>query len=148
MAVIKQQADIFECVGIDECFIDVSERAKGNFDFGKAIAHSLKEQILDCAKITCSIGIAPNKMLAKIASDYVKPDGLTIIRPEDVTQFISSLDLDKIPGIGPKTRDRLAKLGVRTSGELESFDFFRLTAEFGKKNATYIYNAARGVDNE
>jgi DNA polymerase IV (DinB-like DNA polymerase) len=148
MAAIKEQADIFERIGIDECFLDVSERAKGSFNFAEVLAHTLKQQVLDRAKITCSIGVAPNKMLAKIASDYNKPNGLTIIRPENVTRFIFSLSVDKIPGIGPKTCERLAELGIRTSRELASFDLFRLIDEFGKKTATYIYNAAKGVDNE
>jgi DNA polymerase IV (DinB-like DNA polymerase) len=87
-------------------------------------------------------------MLAKIASDFQKPDGLTVVKPDDAQKFVEMLDVDKIPGVGPKTRDRLAELGVKTAGELAVFDIYRLVQEFGKKNATYMHNAAKGVDDE
>ena len=148
MAAIREHADVFEHVGIDECFIDASGRASGSFDVAKGLAHKIKQQIQERTKLTCSIGVAPNKMLAKIASDYCKPDGLTIVRPQDALRFVSALDVDKIPRIGPKTRDRLAELGVKTAGDLASFDLFRLIGEFGKKTATYMHNAAKGVDDE
>ncbi|MEO9363799.1 MAG: DNA polymerase IV [Nitrososphaera sp.] len=148
MAAIKEHADVFEHVGIDECFIDVSWRASGSFDAAEELAREIKRQVQERTKLSCSIGVAPNKMLAKIASDYNKPDGLTIVRDEDALRFVSALDVDKIPGIGPKTRDRLAELEVKTTGDLASFDLFRLIGEFGKKTATYIHNAAKGVDDE
>ncbi|UVS69513.1 DNA polymerase IV [Nitrososphaera viennensis] len=148
MSAIKEHADVFEHVGIDECFIDVSGRANGRFDAAEALARTVKQRVQERTKLTCSVGVAPNKMLAKIASDYNKPDGLTVVRPENALQFVSALDVDKIPGIGPKTRDRLAELGVKTAGDLASFDLFRLIKEFGKKTATYIHNAAKGIDDE
>ncbi len=153
MAAIRKYADVFEHLGIDECFIDVSRRAasmndNNNFDAAAALARAIKQQVQERTKLTCSIGVAPSKILAKIASDYDKPDGLTVVRPENALQFVSALDADRIPGIGPKTRDRLAELGVKTAGDLASFDFFRLIAEFGKKTATYIHNAAMGIDDE
>ncbi|AIF83738.1 nucleotidyltransferase/DNA polymerase involved in DNA repair [Candidatus Nitrososphaera evergladensis SR1] len=148
MAVIKEHADVFEHVGIDECFIDVSQRVKGSFDAAGALARTIKQQVQERIGLTCSVGVAPNKMLAKVASDYNKPDGLTAVGPENAVQFISALDVDKIPGIGPKTRDRLAELGVKTAGDLASFDLFKLMQEFGKKTATYIHNAAKGIDDE
>lgn len=153
MAVIRENADVFEHVGIDECFIDVSRRAarinnNNSFDAAGALARTIKQRVQERTKLTCSIGVAPNKMLAKIASDYDKPDGLTVVRPENALQFVSALDADKIPGIGPKTRDRLAELGVKTAGDLASFDLFKLIDEFGKKTATYIHNAAKGIDDE
>jgi DNA polymerase IV (DinB-like DNA polymerase) len=148
MGAIKEHADVFERVGIDECFIDVSVCANGSFDSAEALARTIKQYVLERAKITCSVGVAPNKMLAKIASDYAKPDGLTLVRPENTLQFVSALNADRIPGIGPKTRDRLAELGVKTAGDLASFDLFKLIGEFGKKTATYIHNAAKGIDGE
>lgn len=154
MAAIKEHAGVFEHVGIDECFVDVSRRVAdaGNsnsaFDSAEALARKVKDTVLGRVKLSCSIGVAPNKMLAKIASDHVKPDGLTVVRPEDVLQFVSALDVGKIPGIGPKTRDRLAELGVKTAGDLAALDLFRLIDEFGKKNAAYIHNAAKGNDDE
>ena len=87
-------------------------------------------------------------MLAKVASDYKKPDGLTVVAPTGVGAFVSGLDVSKIPGIGPKTKERLAERGVQTAGQLATFDLFRLMEEFGKKNATYMHNAAMGIDDE
>jgi DNA polymerase IV (DinB-like DNA polymerase) len=148
MAAIRSNADIFEHVGIDECFVDVSERTDGVFDAAEGLARSMKDEVRQAAQISCSIGIAPNKMLAKIASDFEKPDGLTVVRPEDAEKFVALLAVDKIPSIGPKTRDRLAELGVKTAGDLAGFDIYRLVKEFGKKNATYMHNAAKGIDDE
>lgn len=147
MEVIKRHADVFEHVGIDECFIDVSGRI-GDFKSAEELARTIKHGIKEKTSLTCSVGVAPNKMLAKIASDYNKPDGLTVIRPEDAVQFISALEVDRIPGIGPKTRDRLAELGVKTAGDLAAFDLFKLIDEFGRKTAAYIHNAAKGIDEE
>lgn len=148
MSVIRNNVDIFERVGIDECFADVSERTGDNFGAAGNLARKIKDDTKRTTQISCSVGVAPNKMLAKIASDYKKPDGLTVVRPEDAEGFVAALGVDKIPGIGPKTRDRLAELGVKTVGDLAAFDIYKLVGEFGKKNATYMLNAAKGVDNE
>lgn len=147
MAVIRENADVFEHVGIDECYIDVSKKA-GDFKNAEELARTVKQKVKAKTGLTCSAGVAPNKMLAKIASDYKKPDGLTVVKPQDAVQFVSALDVDKIPGIGPKTRDRLAELEVKTAGDLAGIDLFKLTEEFGKKTGTYMHNAARGIDDE
>jgi DNA polymerase IV (DinB-like DNA polymerase) len=144
MAIIKKHADVFEHVGIDECYLDVSTAAGGP----EMVARQIKTEIKSQLQLTCSVGIAPNKMLAKIASDMQKPDGLTIVNEQDAAGFVASLDVDKIPGIGPKTKERLAEMGVATAGQLAAVDLFRLIDEFGKKTGTYIHNAARGVDEE
>ncbi|MGI0005798.1 MAG: Y-family DNA polymerase, partial [Nitrososphaera sp.] len=133
MAIIKSHAQVFEHVGIDECYVDVS----GAPDPEK-LARQIKGEIKSRLQLTCSVGIAPNKMLAKIASDMQKPDGLTAVKPQDAAGFVAALDVDKIPGIGPKTKERLAQLGVVTAGQLAAFDLFKLIDEFGKKTATYI----------
>jgi DNA polymerase IV (DinB-like DNA polymerase) len=143
MAMIKKHADVFEHVGIDECYLDVSTAGDPEM-----VARQIKAEIKSQLQLTCSVGIAPNKMLAKIASDMRKPDGLTIIKEQDAAGFVASLDVDKIPGIGPKTKERLAEMGVTTAGQLAAVDLFRLIDEFGKKTGTYIHNAARGIDGE
>lgn len=148
MSAIRNCVDVFERVGIDECFADVSERTGGDFAAAESLARNVKDDVRKMAQISCSIGVAPNKMLSKIASDFKKPDGLTVVRPEDAERFVASLDVDKIPGIGPKTRDRLGDLGVKVAGDLAAFDIYRLVQEFGKKNATYMHNAAKGIDEE
>jgi DNA polymerase IV (DinB-like DNA polymerase) len=142
MSSIRENADLFEQVGIDECYIDVSGRT--DLDGAKDLAIMIKTEVRNQAGISCSVGIAPNKLLAKIASDMQKPDGLTVIGPE----HMAGLDVDKIPGIGPKTKQRLAELGVQTAGQLAAMDMFQLIEEFGKKSAAYIHNAAQGINDE
>ena len=147
MSMIETHADRFEHVGIDECYIDVSERA-ASFAEAKSLAQEIKNDVKKQTQLTCSIGVAPNKMLAKIASDYQKPDGLTVIEPENAVEFISEMETGKIPGVGPKTSERLVELGVRTIGDLAGFDTFKLIEEFGKKSGTYMHNAAKGMDDD
>jgi DNA polymerase IV (archaeal DinB-like DNA polymerase) len=138
----------FEYIGLDECFVEVKQKV--DFDFAKAkeLANNLKKQIRKETGLTCSMGIAPNKLIAKIASDFQKPDGMTIVEPEEAKNFISNCNVDKIPGIGPKTTAKLFEMGIRTGGELSAFGLFRLIDAFGKKYATYLYNSAQGIDNE
>jgi DNA polymerase IV (archaeal DinB-like DNA polymerase) len=138
----------FEYIGLDECYVEVTEKADFDFEKAKELANNLKKQIRKETRLTCSIGIAPNKMIAKIASDFQKPDGMTIVRPDEAKNFISNCNVDKIPGIGPKTSAKLLEMGIRTGGELSAFGLFRLIDTFGKKYATYLYNSAQGIDNE
>ena len=147
MSLIQSFAGRFEQVGIDECFIDVSELAS-SFEVAKTLASQIKDSIKKSLGLTCSIGVAPNKMLAKIASDFQKPDGLTVIEPESSQNFIANLSVDKISGIGPKTSKRLGELGVKSISELAGLDQFKLVEEFGRKTGTFIHNAARGIDEE
>jgi DNA polymerase IV (DinB-like DNA polymerase) len=138
----------FEYIGLDECYVEVTEKADFDFEKAKELANNLKKQIRKETRLTCSIGIAPNKMIAKIASDFQKPDGMTIVGPDEAKNFISNCNVDKIPGIGPKTSAKLLEMGIRTGGELSAFGLFRLIDTFGKKYATYLYNSAQGIDNE
>ncbi|HKZ62196.1 MAG TPA: DNA polymerase IV [Nitrososphaera sp.] len=147
MSVISSYADRFEHVGIDECYIDVSERA-GSFVAARSLAQDVKNDVKKQSRLTCSIGVAPNKLLAKISSELHKPDGLTVIEPDSAAESIAGMDAGRIPGIGPKTSERLEELGVKTIGDLARFDLFRLIEEFGKKTATYMHNASLGIDDE
>jgi DNA polymerase IV (DinB-like DNA polymerase) len=147
MSIISSYADRFEHVGIDECYMDVTERA-ATFEAARNLAQEIKSEVKKKTQLTCSIGIAPNKMLAKIASDLYKPSGLTVIEPERASESITAMEVAKIPGIGPKTSGRLQELGVKTIGDLAKFDLFELIEEFGKKTATYMHNASQGIDDE
>ncbi len=147
MSVVESYADRFEHAGVDECYVDVSDRFP-SFGAAKKLAQDIKGDVKRQMQLTCSIGVAPNKMLAKMASDLQKPDGLTVIDPVTAAEFISALNTDKIPGIGPKTSERLAEMGVKTIGDLARFDLFKLIKEFGKKTATYMHNVASGIDDE
>jgi len=138
----------FEYIGLDECFVEVTEKADFDFMRAKELANNLKKQLRKEIGLTCSIGIASNKLIAKMASDFQKPDGMTIVKPDEAKSFVSKCNVDKIPGIGPKTTAKLFEMGIRTGGELSAFSLFRLIDVFGKKYATYLHNSAQGIDNE
>ena len=99
-------------------------------------------------KMTCSVGVSPNKLLSKIGSDFEKPDGLTVIKPDYISEFLSQLDIRNIPGIGKKTESILAESNCKKINDLLNMDVFELNSRFGRKTGTYIYNAARGIDLE
>ncbi|NIP61871.1 MAG: DNA polymerase IV [Nitrosopumilaceae archaeon] len=148
MNIIKENADIFEYVGRDEAYLDLSERTKGDFETAKHIGQQLKNQILRSVRLTCSIGISPNKLVSKIASDFKKPDGLTAVPPSNVEQFLETLKIRDIPGIGKKTEQSLTKLNLHTIDDLRKLDIFELQRKFGRKIGTYIYNSAKGVNDD
>ena len=104
MEIIEKYADVFEYVGRDEAYLDVTKKTEMSFDNAEHLAQQLKNEIRNSLKLTCSIGISPNKLLSKIASDFKKPDGLTTVKPEQVEQFLSPLKIREIPGIGKKQR--------------------------------------------
>jgi len=148
MSIIKKYADIFEQVSIDEAFLDITYRC--NFDFNQALSYmkKLKEEIYEKEKLTCSIGIGPTKVIAKIASGLNKPNGLTLVKPNDIEKIIWPLPVDEIPGIGPKTKKILEKLNIKTIEDLAKYDYLKLTSVFGKKIASYLYLSAQGKETE
>jgi DNA polymerase IV (archaeal DinB-like DNA polymerase) len=147
MFIISSYADRFEQVGVDECYIDISEKAK-SLDLAKCLAHEIKNDLRKHTHLSCSIGVAPNKLLAKIASDLQKPDGVTAIDQRSAAESIADMQVGRIPGVGPKIGQRLEALGIKTIGVLAKSDLFTLIEEFGKKTGTYMHNASRGIDNE
>jgi len=148
MEIIKESADIFEYVGKDEAYLDVTDRVKGNFDTASHLAQQIKNAIREKLKLSCSIGISSNKLIAKIASDFRKPDGLTIVSPEKVEEFLEQLKIRAIPGIGKKTEERFTQMNFETIKDLKKLDVFTLNKEFGRKHGTYIFNSVRGIDTE
>jgi len=148
MDIMKQYADIFEYVGRDEAYLDVTKRIGGDFLKASHLAQQIKNSIREKIKLTCSIGISSNKLISKIASDFQKPDGLTVVSPEKVEVFLDQLKIRSIRGIGKKTENRFTEMNFETIQELKKLDVFTLNKEFGRKSGTYIYNAVRGIDNE
>ncbi|MFQ5475557.1 MAG: DNA polymerase IV [Nitrosopumilus sp.] len=148
MEIMSENADIFEYVGRDEAYLDVTKRVKSDFKKASHLAQQIKNSIRDKIKLSCSIGISPNKLISKIASDFQKPDGLTVVSPEKVEQFLEPLEIRTIPGIGKKTEERFSEMNLKTIQDLKKLDVFALNKEFGRKSGTYIYNAARGIDND
>jgi DNA polymerase-4 len=140
--VLREFTPLLEDVGIDEAFLDISGLNVGSGE----IAEHIKNKIRDKVGLTCSIGIAPNKLLAKIASDMKKPDGLTIISEEDVQRLIWPLSARKLPGIGPKTEAYLESVGIHTIGDLAAKSLEEMTRHFGQSYGQYLYETSRGID--
>lgn len=137
---IKGFADKFEQVSIDEAYLDVTERCK-RYGSPVELAKRIKTELREKEELTCSIGIAPNKSAAKIASDYQKPDGLTYVDPEHVKEFLAPLRVSKISGIGKKTEVRLNELGINTIGDLAKYPPKALLKQFGR-SAVWLWAIA------
>lgn len=146
MKILRVHGESFEQWGIDEAFLEVTQRVEGSFEKAKKLAQQIKEEILAKEKLTCSVGIGPNKLIAKIASDIQKPDGLTVVKPEQVEAFLYPLSVSKLVWVGRKTEKVLNKLGIKTVGELAKANAGKLVETFGKKFGVYLYKAARGID--
>ena len=148
MNLIRNHSDIFEYVGRDEAYLDVTKRAEGDFAKASHLAQQLKNVVRSTVKLSSTIGVSSNKLVSKIASDFKKPDGLTVVEPDKIESFLGTLPIKSIPGIGKKTEDRFHEMGLQTISELRRLDVFALNSLFGRKTGTYIYNAARGIDDE
>ena len=144
MQIARKYADKFEQWGIDEAFLDVSSRVKDYYE-AEAFAKLLKHEIKEKKRLTCSIGIGPNKLIAKIASDYRKPDGLTVVKESEVEAFLAPLPVRKLLGVGRKTEVKLKKIGITTIGELAHYNPALLAETFGVMG-TQIYLSAHGID--
>jgi DNA polymerase-4 len=141
-AMLREFSPILEDAGIDEAYLDISDVPGESGD----IARTIKRRIREETGLSCSIGIAPNKLLAKIASDLEKPDGLTILAESDVPGRVWPLPARKLQGVGPKTEKRLAALGIGTIGELAAAPLARLAEHFGEAHGRYLHEAAQGRD--
>jgi DNA polymerase IV (DinB-like DNA polymerase) len=146
MAVLRGFTEKFEQVSIDEAYLDLTDRA-ADFEAAGKLAEEIKQQILTAAKLSCSIGIAPNKAIAKIASDFKKPNGLTIIAPERVREFLAPLPVSKISGVGKKSTEVLTNMGISTISQLAATHPSKLSDVFGKYGAR-IWQVANGVDEQ
>ncbi len=146
MRIIQNYGELFEQVSVDECYIDFTKITNSDFDDAKIFAVSLQKNIKDQIKLTCSIGVGPNKLIAKIASGINKPNGITVVRLEDAKQFISNCKIDDIPGVGPKTSKKLEKLGIKSVSDISKKGIFELRDALGYKIATFLVNASNAID--
>ncbi len=144
MIALRVFAGKLEQVSIDEAFLDVTGKV-ASYDDVADLVRAIKNAIKQETGLTCSIGVAPNKSVAKIASDFKKPDGLTNVKPDAVSSFLAPLSVSKINGIGPKSQHLLASLGIRTIGELALHPVEELVKHFGK-NGVWMWNIANGID--
>ncbi|MGA2681401.1 MAG: DNA polymerase IV [Candidatus Bathyarchaeia archaeon] len=148
MQILKTYATSLEQVSIDEAYLDVTEQVQGSFDRAKEYAQIIKDEVKSKVGISFSIGVGTNKLVAKIACDSQKPDGLTVVRPEEAKIFLAPLAVDRILGVGKKTSAVMESLGIKTVGDLAIFDVQRLVAIWGKILGVYFHNAANAIDNE
>jgi DNA polymerase IV (DinB-like DNA polymerase) len=145
MQIARGYADKFEQWGIDEAFLDVSDRV-GGFVEAEALAMRIKQEIKEREGLTCSIGVGPNKLIAKVASDFKKPDGLTVVREEEAEAFLAPLPVRKLLWVGRKTEAKLKALGVNTIGDLARYDATALASMFGVMG-WQMHLMALGIDN-
>ena len=146
MNIIKSVVDKCEIVGLDECYVELTEFLNGDFSKAVEIAQMLKTKLYEKIHISCSIGISYNKLLAKIGSKYKKPSGLFLIEPKKSINLISDLDISLIPGIGPKNKKKLYQMGIKTFKDISVANMDLLKKEFGSACSNYLCNSARGIN--
>jgi DNA polymerase-4 len=142
--ILQRHTDLVEPLSLDEAYLDVSENKTG-LRTATLVARTIREQIRTELQLTASAGVAPNKFLAKIASDWKKPDGLFVIQPEDVDAFLLPLPVGRVPGVGKVTEGKLKGFEVQTIADLRRLDLPTLESRFGRYGVR-LYELARGVD--
>jgi DNA polymerase-4 len=143
--IFKRHTDLIEPLSLDEAYLDVTEN-KTALATATQVARTIRKEIRTELQLTASAGVAPNKFLAKIASDWKKPDGLFVIQPEEVDSFLLPLPVGRVPGVGKVTEEKLKSLGIQTIGELRRFELAVLEKRFGRYGGR-LYELARGIDN-
>ena len=144
MAIFRTYTDLVEPLSLDEAYLDVTHNKKG-IELGRDVALAIRKDIFERTDLTASAGIAPNKFLAKIASDMRKPNGQMVIAPSQIPSLLPQLAVRKVPGIGRVTEKKMQTMGIFTIGDLQQFTREQLIARFGKVGAWY-YRVARGED--
>ena len=147
MNLLRYFADKFEPLSIDEAFLDVSFSCNHSFENALILAKKIKKRILIEEKLDSSVGISFNKLLAKMATDSCKPNGIKLIKKENVSVFLDSLPVKRIPGVGFKTAEQLEKINIKTIAELKNLTAVKLIELFGKKKGLFLFNSSRGIDN-
>lgn len=142
--ILRDYTELIEPLSLDEAYLDVSgsDHFRGS---ATRIAEAIRQRVREHVGITVSAGVAPNKFLAKIASDWNKPDGLFVIRPEQVAEFVAALPVARLPGVGKVTAERLKRLGIERCSELAEWDRLALVREFGSFGER-LWGLARGID--
>jgi DNA polymerase-4 len=142
--IFRRHTELIEPLSLDEAYLDVTENKCG-LPTATKVARAIREQIREELQLTASAGVAPNKFLAKIASDWRKPDGLFVIQPEEVDTFLPPLPVERLPGVGKVTAERLGNLGVHTVGDLRGVDVAMLESQFGR-HGVRLHELAFGID--
>src|SRR5438874_10011104 len=142
--IFQRHTDLIEPLSLDEAYLDVTENKTG-LPTATLVARTIREQIRTELSLTASAGVAPNKFLAKIASDWKKPDGLFVIQPEEVDSFLLPLHVGRLPGVGKVTEEKLKHLEIQTVADLRRMDLPTLQGRFGRYGVR-LYELARGID--
>jgi len=145
MEIFHEYTDLVEPLSLDEAFLDVTENHK-QMASATQIAQEIKQKITDAVGLTASAGVSFNKFLAKIASDYNKPNGLFVVKPKDAERFVETLAIEQFFGVGKVTAERMHQLGIKTGADLKQWSEQGLVANFGKAGHMYYQNA-RAIDN-
>ncbi len=143
-AIYRELTPLVETISLDEAYLDVTEHL-GGFGSATAIAKEIRRRVKEERRLTVSVGVGPNMLVAKIASDFHKPDGLTVVPPERVQAFLDPLPVRRLHGVGPATEQALAALGIATVARLRAVELERLVARFGK-HGRMLFDFARGHD--
>ena len=146
-AIVTEIAPLMEDRGVDEVYIDFTEVPGGQREGGRVLARLIQKSIFEATGLTCSVGVAPNKLLAKMASEFNKPKGIAIVHESDLETLIWPLACRKINGIGPKADEKLKSYGIETIGELAQRDLAWLMQTFGQRTGAWLHDAAHGRDN-
>jgi DNA polymerase-4 len=144
--VIRDIAPVMEDRGVDEVYIDFTDVPGGQREGGRVLARLIQKSIADATGLTCSIGVAPNKLIAKMASEFNKPNGISIVFEHDLERLIWPLPCRKVNGIGPKADAKLQGHGIHTIGELAARERAWLIAHFGKAYGAWLHDMAWGRD--
>jgi len=142
--IFSRHTDLIEPLSLDEAYLDVTQN-KGGLGSATDVARAIRAQIKAETNLTASAGVAPNKFLAKIASDWNKPDGLFVLRPRDVLDFLTPLPVRKVPGVGAVMQGKLEQMGILTVGDLSNRSLAELEQRFGRYGRR-LYELARGID--
>jgi DNA polymerase IV len=142
--IFRRYTDLIEPLSLDEAYLDVTEN-KAGLSTATRVAKAIRQSIREELHLTASAGVAPNKFLAKIASDWKKPDGLFVIQPEEIDTFLPPLPVERLPGVGKVTAERLARLGIHTVGDLRGTAPKKLEEDFGRHGGR-LHELAFGVD--
>jgi len=148
MQILRSYATSFEQVSVDEAYLDVTGQVQGSFENAKNYAEKMKAEVKSRVGVSFSVGVGPNKLVAKIACESQKPDGLTIVKPEEAKGFLAPLPVNRLLGVGKKTSAKMESLGIKTIADLASYDVQKLMAVWGKTLGVYFHDAANAADDD
>lgn len=146
-AIVASYSEILEVASIDECYVDVTQIIQNRNIHPIVLAKEIQETVYNKLNLKCSIGVAPNKFLAKMASDMKKPMGITVLTRSNLKQLMWPLDIKEMYGIGKKTQPKLKELGINTIGDIANYDNYNKLRQVIGKNALLVYRKANGIDN-